>query len=90
MKRIIYDIGERMIKKMEIINEYCKEWATDEKRFKESRPLNKFDHELRGMTQLLASMGVDFEFYWNEDLTEYRGITINGINFNIQGGNKNV
>lgn len=83
MNEMINNVADRMITKMKVINTYDKEWATDERRFTESRPCNKFDHELRGMVHALQAMDIDFEFHWNDDVTQYTAITIMGKRFDV-------
>ena len=84
MTEMINRIGERLITKMSVINLYTKEWAEDERRFNESRKLNKFDHEFRGMTDMLKTMGIDFEIEYNEAVTEMTAITIMGKRFEVR------
>lgn len=83
MDEMINNVASRMITKMRIINRYIEEWANDDKRFTESRQLNKFDHELRGMVQTLQAMGIDFEFHWDDDVTYWTAITIMGKRFEV-------
>lgn len=83
MNEMINKIADSMLTKMRVINIYCKKWAADEKRFTESRPLNKFDHELRGMVQMLKAMDIDLEFYWDDDAIEFTAITIMDKRFEI-------
>lgn len=81
MKEMINNIGERLIHKMRVINICTREFANDERRFSEPRKLNKFDHEFRGMLDILKTMGIEFEIEYNDDVTEMTAITIMGQRF---------
>ena len=83
MTEMLDNLAERMISKIQVINLYTVEWADNEKRFTESRPLNKFDHELRGMTDAMKAMGIEFEFKYNADVTEITAITIMGKRYKV-------
>ena len=48
MKEMIKNIGNAIIVRMRVCNISMGEWYKSERRFTESRPLNKFDWELRG------------------------------------------
>lgn len=83
MTEMLNNLSEHMIVKIRIINRYCREWAKDERRFNESRPCNKFDHELRGMTQAMKAMDIEFEFEYDAEVVEITAITIMGARYEI-------
>lgn len=83
MKEMIKNIGNAIIVRMRVCNIGMREWSEDERRFTESRPLNKFDWELSGMLQALKHMGIEFEIDYNDHVTQYTGIEIMGIKFEV-------
>lgn len=83
MKEMIKNIGNAIIVRMRVCNICMREWSEDERRFTESRPLNKFDWELSGMLQALKHMGIEFEIDYNDRVTQYTGIEIMGIKFEV-------
>lgn len=83
MKEMIKNIGNVIIVRMRVCNIRMREWSEDERRFTESRPLNKFDWELSGMLQALKHMGIEFEIDYNDCVTQYTGIEIMGIKFEV-------
>ena len=83
MKEMIKSIGNTIIVRMRVCNISMREWSEDERRFTESRPLNKFDWELSGMLQALKHMGIEFEIDYNDRVTQYTGIEIMGIKFEV-------
>lgn len=83
MKEMIKNIGNAIIVRMRVCNISMGEWYKSERRFTESRPLNKFDWELSGMLQALKHMGIEFEIDYNDRVTQYTGIEIMGIKFEV-------
>lgn len=83
MKEMIKNIGNAIIVRMRVCNISMGEWYEDERRFTESRPLNKFDWELSGMLQALKHMGIEYEVNYNDDVTQYTGVTVMGIRFEV-------
>lgn len=83
MEEMLNNLAECMAIKIRIINVYNKGWATDERRFTEHRPANKFDHELTGMTHALKAMGIPFEFEYDADVVEITAVIIMGIRYDI-------
>ena len=83
MKEMIKNIGNAIIVRMRVCNISMGEWYKSERRFTESRPLNKFDWELSGMLQALKHMGIEYEVNYNDSTTQYTGIEIMGIKFEV-------
>ena len=83
MKEMIKNIGNTIIVCMRVCNISMGKWSEDERRFTESRPLNKFDWELSGMLRALKHMGIEFEIDYNDRVTQYTGIEIMGIKFEV-------
>lgn len=70
MTKMIENLGNRMITLMRVVNIY-------------GLSNNKLAHELNGMTMALNAMEIEFEFDYNDDVTEYTAITIMGKRFEI-------
>lgn len=83
MNEMIKNIGNAIVVRMRVCNISMREWYEGEKRFTESRPLNRFDFELSGMLQALKHMGIEYEVDYNEDVTQYTSVTIMGTRFEV-------
>ena len=83
MKEMIKNIGNAIIVRMRVCNISMGEWYEDERRFTENGPLNKFDWELSGMLQALKHMDIGYEVNYNGSVTQYAGIEIMGIKFEV-------
>lgn len=70
MTKMIENLGNRMITLMRVVNIY-------------GLSNNKLADELNGMTMALNAMEIEFEFDYNDDVTEYTAITIMGKRFEI-------
>ena len=70
MTKTIENLGNRMITLMRVVNIY-------------GLSNNRLAHELNGMTMALNAMEIEFEFDYNDDVTEYTAITIMGKRFEI-------
>lgn len=70
MNQMIENLGNRMVRKMAVVNIYGIKG-------------NKFAIELKGMCQALDALGIDYEFDFNEEVTQYTAITIDGKRFAI-------
>lgn len=71
MNTMIKNLGERMITLIRVVN-LCGI----------SNP-NKLSNELNGMCMALKAMDIEFEFEFNDEVTEYTAITIMGIRFEV-------
>lgn len=83
MNEMINNLGGRIVTLLRVINIDRREWSQDERRFTESRPCTRFDHELRGMTMAMKAMGIEFEFDFDENVIEYTAISIMGRRFDV-------
>lgn len=83
MNTMIENLGKRMVVKAKMVNHYAKAWSVDERRFNESRELNKFDHELRGMIQAIEAMDMEFSMEYDANVVEITAIVIMGYRFNV-------
>lgn len=83
MNEMIQNLGNRMVALMRVINIENRNWSEDERRFTETRPSNKFDHELHGMTMALQAMGIEFGFEFDGEVIEYTAITLMGTRFEV-------
>ena len=81
MEKMINDLAERMLVKARVINMYARKWSTDERRFTESRELNKFDHEFSGMIQAIKAMGITIDIEYDEKVIEMTAINLMGKKF---------
>ena len=44
---------------------------------------NRMAHELAGVIKALVAMGIEFEFDYNDDVTEYTAVTLMGQRFEV-------
>lgn len=70
MNKMINNLGNTMITQMRVVNLY-------------GLSGNKLSNELYGMTQVIKAMGIELEFDFNNEVTEYTAVTLNGITFNV-------
>lgn len=78
MKEMIKNIGERMVKKMRIVNR-----EIEDGRYTHNLRKCPFYSEFIGMTQLLKTMEIDFEIDYDETVTYMTAITIMGTRFEV-------
>ena len=83
MGEMMNNIAKRMIKKIRVVNLFTKDWAQDERRFTESRKLNKFDFELSGMFQTLEAAGISYDVEYNADVSEITAIILMGTRYSV-------
>lgn len=70
MFEMIQNLGNRMVVLMRVVNIA-------------GLSGNKLAHELVGMTMALKAMGIEFEFDFNDDVTEYTAVTLMGQRFEV-------
>lgn len=75
-KEMIQEIAERIVIKIR-----CEQLHEEE--FKNNKRQNPFHSERQGMVEMLKLMGLDFEYHYNDDVTEITGITIEGITVEV-------
>ena len=83
MTEMLNNLAERMITKIRIVNTHRRFWAKDKRRFTESRPFTKIDHELTGMEHALKAMGIPFEYDFDDEVVEITAVTIMGNRYEI-------
>lgn len=83
MNEMLNNLAKRMTTKIQIINRYNEDWATDERRFAESRPCNRFDHELRGMEHAMRAMDIPFEYDFDDEMVKITAVVIMGNRYEI-------
>lgn len=75
---MINNIGDRLVTKMRVVNLYKKngEYADNFRKC-------PFYSEFVGMTQMLKTLGVDFEIDWDASVTQMIAVTVMGKRFEV-------
>lgn len=67
---MINNLGERMVTLMRVVNI-------------EGLSGNKLAYELNGMVMALKAMNIDYDFDFNNEVTQYTAVIINNIRFDV-------
>ena len=81
MTTMINNIGERMVVKARVVNQFMKDWLEGKEEGNLRR--NPFYSEFRGMTEMLKAMEIEFDIEYDEDVVSMTAITIMGKKFEV-------
>lgn len=75
---MINNIGDRLVAKMRVVNLYKKkgEYAGNFRKC-------PFYSEFVGMTQMLKTLGIDFDIDWDANVTQMTAVTVMGKRFDV-------
>lgn len=78
MNEMINKIGKRLVTQMRAVNTFGNELVYDN-----NLRTNPFRSELAGMQNLLKAMDIEFDFEYNEDVTEFTAVILMGKRFTV-------
>jgi len=81
MGNMINNIGERIVTKARIVNDFMESWVAGNEEGNLRR--NPFYSELQGMFQLLKAMDIDFDIEYDKDVVKMTAIIIMGKTFTM-------
>ena len=70
MTNMVNDLAERMVILMRVVNI-------------SGLSGNKLSHELNGMVMAVKAIGIDYEFEFNSDVTQYTALILNGNRYEV-------
>ena len=81
MTEMINNIGERMITKARIVNDFMESWLAGNE--EGTMRKNPFYSEFQGMCQLVKAMGLDFDIKYDAEVVKMTAIIIMGKTFTV-------
>lgn len=81
MTTMINNIGDRMVTKARVVNDFLESWMAGKEEGNMRR--NPFYSEFQGMCQMLKAMEIDFDIEYDSNVVKMTAITIMGKTFAV-------
>ena len=81
MNKMINNIGNRMVTKARLVNDFMASWLEGKEEGNLRR--NPFYSEFQGMCQLIKAMEMDFDIEYDEKVVRMTAIVIMGKKFEV-------
>lgn len=81
MNEMINNIGNRMVVKARLVNDFMESWLEGKEEGNMRR--NPFYSEFQGMCQLIKAMEMDFDIEYDEKVVKMTAIVIMGKKFEV-------
>jgi hypothetical protein len=81
MNAMINNIGERLVVKARVVNDFMESWLAGKEEGNLRR--NPFYSELQGMLQMLKAMDIDFSIEYDNEVVKMTAIVVMGKKFEV-------